>query len=85
MTKISNFTLDSTDGTNARTWKYNASVDVATTTGHLWWKKTTIERKKVQRSYTDVFWFFVDNGEYDYTLTTNALAWSWSARTGQKC
>jgi len=41
-----------------------ASVDVTTTTGMLWWKKTHTETRQVFRDEMAVNWKWLDNGKW---------------------
>lgn len=78
--RISNFTLDKTEGTSPTTWKYRASIDV--TTGYLFWKRTV--RREITREFAE-HWFFCDTGEFTPGWEVEALARSWKALTGEEC
>lgn len=60
---FSDFVLTCTKGSNCLDWEYFAEVSVTIETGMLWWKRKTITRRKVSRTYAG-HWFFVDTGEY---------------------
>jgi hypothetical protein len=78
--RISNFTLDKTEGTGPTTWKYRASIDV--TAGHLFWKRTV--RREITRDFA-ACWHFNDTGEFTPGWEVKTLARGWKARTGEDC
>ena len=79
--EISNFKYIETTGDSLINRKYRATVEVTTSTGFGPWKKKTTEQREVMREYFG-FWFFVDTGEFTPHDTVEALARSFSARTG---
>ena len=75
--KISNFEHIETLGSTPLDKKFKAVVDV--TTGFGPWRKTV--KREIMREYIGR-WFFVDNGKFAPGYVVDALARSFSARTG---
>ena len=76
---LSDFALIHTKGKSPIDFVYFADVTVITTTGSLWWKKTSTARRQIVRNYLG-FWHFVDNGEMCPGDQAEALERSYNAR-----
>lgn len=76
--KLSNFVLTHIKGRNALDLEYFAEVDVVKTTGALWWKKTTLERRGIHRTFMGA-WHFTDNGEFTPGFQAEQLERAWEA------
>ena len=77
--KLSNFVLTDTTGTSLVDRVFHATVDIET--GVLWWKKKKCV--KMIRVYAG-FWHFVETGQFTPVIQAEALARSWTAKTGQE-
>ena len=76
---LSEFVLTHTKGRNALDWVYFAAVSVTTTTGALWWKRTSCARRTIMRKYSGG-WYFVDTGEFTPGYQAEQLERSYRAR-----
>jgi len=78
--KISNFELTATTKNNVGSDVFHATIDIET--GMLWWKKKrTVE---IRRTLLFSTWFFVETGRWILGDEVNALARTWSAKTGEE-
>lgn len=77
--RLSNFTLDRTDGKSPLYIVYWGSIDRET--GMLWWKKK--ERVGIRHEYYGA-WHFVDSGAYLPVSYINACERAWIAQHGGK-
>jgi hypothetical protein len=77
--KLSNFVPTRTVD-NARPYPvYFALVDVTTTTGHLWWKKTHRVTRGIIKSSGEC-WYFVDTGEWTPGFQVETLERAYKAQ-----
>ena len=80
--QLKNFVLTKTKGRNALNLEYFAEVDVVTTSGILWWKKTQTVRREIRRVFCGS-WHFTDTGKFCPGSQAEDLARVWEAKTGQ--
>lgn len=77
---LSDFVMLHIEGKSPINWVYFAEVTVTTTKGMLWWKRKTIERRAVSRTYVGVcLWHFVDTGTWCPEFQVDALERSYEA------
>ena len=82
MTTLSNFVLTKVKGTRPLDFEFFAEVDVSTTSGILWWKKTVTRRREIRREYAGS-WHFTEDGTFTPGFEAERLERAWEAKHGR--
>ena len=89
-TTFSNFRLTGMTTSNNQSFgtsnhTYHADVDITTTTGIWFWKKSVTETKSVYKQKFSSFWRYADTGDFPEGHAIENLASAYTARTGEEC